>query len=67
MKVTATAYNSFASPPKHLANTRSVFVSRDLIAKGLTHNTMVKIDRLERVFLVKGISKNWLFLSPEIF
>jgi len=65
MKVTATAYNSFPSQTSYehpgitawgdslVPGMKCIAVSRDLIAKGLTHNTMVKIDRLEGVYLVK--------------
>ena len=65
MKVTATAYNSFPSQTSYehpgiaawgdslMPGMKCIAVSRDLIAKGLTHNTMVKIDRLEGIYLVK--------------
>lgn len=65
IKVTATAYNSFPSQTSYehpgitawgdslVPGMKCIAVSRDLIAKGLTHNTMVKIDRLEGVYLVK--------------
>lgn len=64
IKVTATAYNSFPSQTSYehpgitawgdslVPRMKCIAVSRDLIAKGLTHNTMVKIDRLDGVYLV---------------
>ncbi|MFS4468306.1 3D domain-containing protein [Maribacter sp. 2210JD10-5] len=65
MEVTATAYNSVPSQtsyehPKITAwgdsikpGVKWIAVSRDLLRKGLTHNTMVKIDTFEGVYLVK--------------
>ncbi|MCG2461814.1 3D domain-containing protein [Flavobacteriaceae bacterium F89] len=65
IKVTATAYNSFPSQTSYehpgitawgdtlIPGMKCIAVSRDLISKGLTHNTMVKIDRMDGVYLVK--------------
>lgn len=65
IKVTATAYNSFPSQTSFdhpgitawgdslIPGMKWIAVSRDLIAKGLTHNTMVKIDRMDGVYVVK--------------
>ena len=65
IKVTATAYNSIPSQTSYehpgitawgdtlVSGMKCIAVSRDLIAKGLTHNTLVKIDRLDGVYLVK--------------
>lgn len=65
MKVTATAYNSlpYQTSYEHPAITawgdsikpgqKWIAVSRDLLKKGLSYNTMVKIDTFEGVYLVK--------------
>ena len=64
IEVTATAYNSLAyqtdSDPNITAfgdslrpGLKYIAVSRDLLKLGLTHNTPVKIDGLEGVYLVK--------------
>lgn len=64
IKVTATAYNSIDyqtdSSPNITAfgdtlkpEMKSIAVSRDLFKKGLKHNTPVKIEGLDGVFLVK--------------
>jgi 3D (Asp-Asp-Asp) domain-containing protein len=65
MEVTATAYNSVAwqtsyEHPKITAwgdsikpGVKWIAVSRDLLRKGLRHNTMVKIDTFEGIYLVK--------------
>jgi 3D (Asp-Asp-Asp) domain-containing protein len=65
MKVTATAYNSLPAQTSYIhpgitawgdslkPGMKCIAVSRDLIRKGLTHNTMVKIDGFEGVYLVK--------------
>jgi 3D (Asp-Asp-Asp) domain-containing protein len=63
MTVTASAYNSLLvqgeGNPKITAwgdtlrpGVRSIAVSRDLIKKGLTHNTPVKIEGFEGTFIV---------------
>lgn len=71
MEVTATAYNSLASQTNALANVaawgdtlkpgmKCIAVSRDLIKKGLTYNTPVKIEGFEGVYLVKDkMHKRW--------
>lgn len=65
MEVTATAYNSVSwqtsyEHPKITAwgdsiepGVKWIAVSRDLLRKGLRHNTMVKIDTFEGIYLVK--------------
>ncbi len=65
MEVTATAYNSVAwqtsyEHPQITAwgdsikpGVKWIAVSRDLLRKGLKHNTMVKIDTFEGIYLVK--------------
>ncbi len=65
MEVTATAYNSVNwqtsyEHPKITAwgdsiepGVKWIAVSRDLLRKGLRHNTMVKIDTFEGIYLVK--------------
>lgn len=71
MEVTATAYNSLASQTNQLANVaawgdtlrpgmKCIAVSRDLLKKGLTYNTPVKIEGFEGVYLVKDkMNKRW--------
>lgn len=71
ISVTATAYNSLAyqtSPDPNitawgdslLPGMKCIAVSRDLITKGLKHNTPVKIDGFEGVFLVKDkMNRRW--------
>ncbi|MEJ1221927.1 3D domain-containing protein [Sediminicola sp. 1XM1-17] len=65
VRVTATAYNSLPSQTtaKHSNITawgdtlkpgmKCIAVSRDLINKGLKHNTMVRIDTSSQIYLVK--------------
>ncbi len=65
LKVTATAYNSIPGQtsykhPKITAwgdsikpGVKWIAVSRDLLKKGLTHNTMVKLDTFQGIYLVK--------------
>ncbi len=64
LKVTVSAYNSVPSQtighPQVAAwgdtlqpGMKCIAVSQDLLAKGLKYNTMVKIEGLEGVFLVK--------------
>lgn len=65
LEVTATAYNSVTwqtsyEHPKITAwgdsiepGVKWIAVSRDLLRKGLRHNTMVKIDTFEGIYLVK--------------
>jgi 3D (Asp-Asp-Asp) domain-containing protein len=63
MEVVATAYNSTAAQTEGDPNitawgdtltptTKSIAVSRDLIEKGLTHNTKVKIEGFEGIYVV---------------
>lgn len=70
-EVTATAYNSLAyqtsSQPNITAfgdtlkpGMKCIAVSRDLLALGLKHNTLVTIDGLEGLYLVKDkMNKRW--------
>ena len=70
-EVTATAYNSLAyqtgSQPNITAfgdslkpGMKYIAVSRDLLALGVKHNTLVTIDGLEGVYLVKDkMNKRW--------
>jgi 3D (Asp-Asp-Asp) domain-containing protein len=64
ISVTATAYNSLAyqtnTTPEITAfgdslkpGLKYIAVSRDLLFKGLTHNTLVRIEGLDGVYLVK--------------
>lgn len=65
LEVTATAYNSlpYQTSYEHPAITawgdsikpgqKWIAVSRDLLRKGLSYNTMVKIDTFEGIYLVK--------------
>ncbi len=69
--VTATAYNSLAyqtsSQPNITAfgdslkpGMKYIAVSRDLLALGLKHNTLVTIEGLEGIYLVKDkMNKRW--------
>jgi len=72
MTVTATAYNSTPEQtsyehPKITAwgdsiapGLKWIAVSRDLVQKGLVHNTMVKIDTFKAIYLVKDkMNKRW--------
>ena len=71
MEVTATAYNSLAyqtSEDPHITafgdslkpGLNYIAVSRDLLSKGLTHNTLVKIEGFEETFLVKDkMNRRW--------
>jgi 3D (Asp-Asp-Asp) domain-containing protein len=63
MEVTASAYNSTIAQTDGSPNitawgdtlqptTKSIAVSRDLIKKGLTHNTKVKIEGFEGIYVV---------------
>lgn len=63
MEVTASAYNSTKAQTEGNPNItawgdtlrpgmKSVAVSRDLIKKGLTHNTKVKIEGFEGIYVV---------------
>jgi 3D (Asp-Asp-Asp) domain-containing protein len=70
-EVTATAYNSLAyqtsSQPNITAfgdslkpGMKCIAVSRDLLAIGLRHNTLVTIEGLEGVYLVKDkMNRRW--------
>ncbi|MEH6680170.1 MAG: hypothetical protein V7724_06450 [Sediminicola sp.] len=65
IRVTATAYNSLPSQTTALNSNitawgdtlvpgmNTIAVSKDLVAKGLVHNTMVRLDTFSRIFLVK--------------
>ena len=71
LSVTVTAYNSLAyqtsADPNITAwgdslvpGMKCIAVSRDLIRKGLKHNTPVKIDGFDGVFLVKDkMNRRW--------
>lgn len=72
LKVTATAYNSLAGQTSKIhpgitawgdslkPGKRYIAVSRDLIHKGLTHNTMVRLDTFKGIYLVKDkMNKRW--------
>ena len=70
-EVTATAYNSLAyqtsEQPSITAfgdslkpGMKCIAVSRDLLALGLKHNTLVTIEGLEAIYLVKDkMNKRW--------
>lgn len=70
-EVTATAYNSLAyqtsSQPNITAfgdslkpGMKCIAVSRDLLALGLKHNTLVTIEGLEGIYLVKDkMNRRW--------
>lgn len=65
MTVTATAYNSFPGQTSYehpeitawgdsiKPGLKWIAVSRDLIRKGLKHNTLVKIDTFDGIYIVK--------------
>ncbi len=65
LTVTATAYNSFPGQTSYehpeitawgdsiKPGVKWIAVSRDLIRKGLRHNTLVKIDTFEGIYIVK--------------
>ena len=72
LKVTATAYNSVPSQtskehPLLMAwgdsltpGMKCIAVSRDLIEKGLKHNTQVKIEGFTQIFVVKDkMNRRW--------
>ncbi|WP_415719604.1 3D domain-containing protein [Maridesulfovibrio sp.] len=71
MKVASTAYTSQVSQTSEhpflgawgdelKPGIKSIAVSRDLIHKGLTHNTKVKIEGLQGEYLVKDkMNKRW--------
>lgn len=71
LKVTATAYNSFGSQTSGNPNItawgdtlvpgmKSLAVSRDLIAKGLKHGTMVRIDAFPDTFYINDkMHRRW--------
>ena len=71
LRVTATAYNSLASQgagdPSISAwgdtlkpGMKAIAVSRDLLQKGFKHNTQVKIEGLQGIYLVKDkMNKRW--------
>lgn len=70
-EVTATAYNSLAYQTSEQPNItafgdslkpgmKCIAVSRDLLALGLKHNTLVTIEGLEGIYLVKDkMNKRW--------
>jgi len=72
VEVTVTAYNSVPSQTQGnpiiaawgdslKAEIPSIAVSRNLIALGLKHNTPVKIEGFDRIFLVKDkMHRRWL-------
>ncbi|WP_320171485.1 hypothetical protein [Maridesulfovibrio sp.] len=71
MKVASTAYTSHVDQTSEhpflgawgdelKPGMKCIAVSRDLIAKGLTHNTKVKIEGLDGEYLVKDkMNKRW--------
>ncbi|WP_396637820.1 3D domain-containing protein [Maribacter sp. R77961] len=72
LKVTATAYNSTPGQTSYehpeitawgdsiTPGVKWIAVSRDLLRKGLGHNTMVKIDTFKGIYLVKDkMNKRW--------
>ena len=82
-EVTATAYNSLAyqtnSQPNIAAfgdtltpNMKCIAVSRNLLNLGLKHNTLVTIEGLDGVFLVKDkMNKRWkdridIFMGKDV-
>ena len=82
-EVTATAYNSLAyqtnSQPNIAAfgdtltpNMKCIAVSRNLLNLGLKHNTLVTIEGLEGVYLVKDkMNKRWkdridIFMGKDV-
>lgn len=69
IKVTATAFNSLAyqtSSNPHITafgdslkpGLKYIAVSRDLLKKGLEHNTLVKVEGLDGTYLVKDKMNN---------
>ena len=81
--VTATAYNSVPSQTQGnpiiaawgdslKLEIPSIAVSRDLLALGITHNTPVKIEGFDSIFLVKDkMNKRWrnridIFMGKDI-
>ena len=73
LEVTATAYNSLPVQTSRIhpgitawgdslkPGKRYIAVSRDLIIKGLKHNTMVRLDTFQGIYLVKDkMNKRWL-------
>lgn len=71
VEVTATAYNSVRYQTSHTPNIaawgdtlkpgmKCIAVSRDLLEKGIDHNTKVKISGLDGIYLVKDkMHKRW--------
>jgi 3D (Asp-Asp-Asp) domain-containing protein len=72
IEVTTTAYNSVENQTKKgkvgltawgdtlVPGEKAIAVSRDLIKKGLVHNTQVEIEGLEGVYFVKDkMNKRW--------
>ncbi len=71
IEVTATAYNSLAYQTSSnpfitafgdslIPGKKYIAVSRDLLALGLTHNTPVKIEGFDDVYIVKDkMNKRW--------
>ncbi|MFS4415072.1 3D domain-containing protein [Maribacter sp. 2307ULW6-5] len=84
LKVTATAYTDDPEQTSRLhpgitawgdslrPGVKWIAVSRDLIAKGLGHNTMVKIDTFEGIYLVKDkMHRRWrnridIFMGKDV-
>ncbi len=72
IEVTATAYNSVENQTKKgnigltawgdtlVPGEKAIAVSRDLIKKGLTHNTKVEIEGQDGIYIVKDkMNKRW--------
>jgi len=72
LEVTATAYNAIANQTSKIhpgitawgdslkPGNKYIAVSRDLLGKGLTYNTMVKLDTFPGIYLVKDkMNKRW--------
>ncbi|WP_411030790.1 3D domain-containing protein [Spongiimicrobium sp. 3-5] len=71
INVTATAYNSLSAQTDRTPNIaawgdtlspgmKCIAVSRDLIALGLKHNTMIKLDTFPGIYLVKDkMHRRW--------
>ncbi|MGB5820566.1 MAG: hypothetical protein WBG90_13870 [Saonia sp.] len=71
LEVTATAYNSLSSQTDKQPNIaawgdtlkpgmKCIAISRDLLALGLKHNTMIKIDTFAGIYLVKDkMNRRW--------
>ncbi len=83
LNVTATAYNSLAyqtSSNPHITafgdslkpGLRYIAVSRDLIDSGLVHNTKVKIEGFDSLFIVKDkMNRRWknridIYMSVDV-